>query len=48
MNTLNHMPNYNNHRLLSMKDAEKVNRIKIIPLNISLIVLVLQFYDFYT
>lgn len=23
------MPNYNNHRLLRMKDAEKVNKIKI-------------------
>jgi len=23
------MPNYNNHRLLRMKDAEKVNNIKI-------------------
>jgi len=45
MNTLNPMTNYNNHRLLRMKDAEKVNRIQIInvPLNFSLIIL---FYDF--
>jgi hypothetical protein len=25
---LNPMPNYNNHRLLRMKDAEKVNKIE--------------------
>jgi len=27
MAALNAMPNYNNHRLLGMKDAEKVNKI---------------------
>lgn len=27
MAALNSMPNYNNHRLLRMKDAEKVNKI---------------------
>lgn len=29
MAALNPMPNYNNHCLLRMKDAEKVNRVKI-------------------
>lgn len=28
MTALNPMPNYNNHRLLRMKDAEKVNLVE--------------------
>lgn len=36
MAALNTMPNYNNHRLLRMKDAEKVN--KIIAINYMLFI----------
>lgn len=38
MTALNPMPNYNNHCLLRMKDAEKVNKVKInnIHFNINL------------